>query len=54
MSVISPRNLKTLNSIHDPLLRIKRSLERFGRDMIDVAQKELSFSVDVMSEAKFK
>ena len=40
-SIISARNQLTLDSIKDPLLRIKRSVERFGRDMIDIAQKEV-------------
>jgi len=36
-SVISPRIQHSLNMIKDPMLRIKRSIERFGRDLIDVA-----------------
>ena len=36
VSIISARNQQTLDSIKDPLLRIKRSVERFGRDMIDI------------------
>ena len=40
-SIISARNQQTLDSIKDPLLRIKRSVERFGRDMIDIVQKEV-------------
>jgi hypothetical protein len=52
--VISPRNQQTLDSIKDPLLRIKRSVERFGRDMIDVAQKELSYSKLVDEEGDLK
>ena len=47
MTIISARNLKTLNSINDPLLKIKRSVARFGKDMIEVAQKELNYSIEV-------
>lgn len=36
-SVISPRVQHMLDSIKDPMLKIKRSIERFGRDLIDVA-----------------
>ena len=35
-TVISARLQKTLDSINDPLLKIKRSVERFGRELIDV------------------
>ena len=42
--VISPRVQQTLDSIKDPMLKIKRSVERFGRDMIEVAKQELNYS----------
>jgi uncharacterized protein with ATP-grasp and redox domains len=53
-SVISPRILKELKKINDPLLRIKRSIERFGRDLIDVAQKEIEQSEQLIGEATLK
>lgn len=53
-SIISARNQLTLESIKDPLLKIKRSVERFGRDMIDVAQRELAYSKEAKDEMEYK
>ena len=53
-SIISARNQQTLDSIKDPLLRIKRSVERFGRDMIDLVQKEVIGTQNVKDDVNFK
>lgn len=54
VSIISARNQQTLDSIKDPLLRIKRSVERFGRDMIDIVQKEVMGTQNVKHDINFK
>lgn len=46
-SILSPRVIKTLNKINDPMLKIKRSIERFGKEMIDVAQKEMENTMEI-------
>jgi len=53
-SIISARNQQTLDAIKDPLLRFKRSVERFGRDMIDIAQRELNVTQEIKDELDYK
>lgn len=53
-SVISPRIQQTLDKIKDPMLKIKRCVERFGRDMIDVVKEERDYSKTVDEECQIK
>lgn len=54
LSVISPRIQQTLDKIKDPMLKIKRCVERFGRDMIEVVKQEQDYSKTVDEECQVK